>query len=128
MNIPENLKYSKSHEWLQLLDDGTVRMGITDFAQSEMGVLVFVDLPQEGDEAVKGEGLCEAESVKAVSEVYSPVNGVVKRVNRALEDAPEAVNDAPYEAWMVELENVSGAEDLMDAAAYRAFLKSEEHE
>lgn len=128
MNIPENLKYSKSHEWLQLLDDGTARMGITDFAQSEMGVLVFVDLPQEGDEAVKGEGLCEAESVKAVSEVYSPVNGVVKRVNRALEDAPEAVNDAPYEAWMVELENVSGAEDLMDAAAYRAFLKSEEHE
>lgn len=128
MNIPENLKYSKSHEWLQLLDDGTVRMGITDFAQSEMGVLVFVDLPQEGDEAVKGEGLCEAESVKAVSEVYSPVNGVVKRVNRALEDAPEAVNDAPYEAWMVELENVSGAEDLMDAAAYRALLKSEGHE
>lgn len=128
MNIPENLKYSKSHEWLQQMDDGTARMGITDFAQSEMGVLVFVDLPQEGDEAVKGESLCEAESVKAVSEVYSPVNGVVKSVNRALEDAPESVNDAPYDAWMVELENVSGAEDLMDAAAYREFLKAEGHE
>lgn len=128
MNIPENLKYSKSHEWLQPMDDGTARMGITDFAQSEMGVLVFVDLPQEGDEAVKGESLCEAESVKAVSEVYSPVNGVVKSVNRALEDAPESVNDAPYDAWMVELENVSGAEDLMDAAAYREFLKAEGHE
>lgn len=128
MNIPENLKYSKSHEWLQQMDDGTARMGITDFAQSEMGVLVFVDLPQEGDEAVKGESLCEAESVKAVSEVYSPVNGVVKSVNRALEDAPESVNDAPYDAWMVELENVSGAEELMDAAAYREFLKAEGHE
>ncbi len=128
MNIPENLKYSKSHEWLQLLDDGMARMGITDFAQSEMGVLVFVDLPQEGDEAVKGESLCEAESVKAVSEVYSPVNGVVKSVNRALEDAPESVNDAPYDAWMAELENVSGAEDLMDAAAYREYLKAEGHE
>ena len=75
-----------------------------------------------------GEGLCEAESVKAVSEIYSPVNGSVRRVNRALEDAPESVNDAPYDAWMVELENVTGAEDLMDAAAYREFLKSEGHE
>ena len=103
MNIPENLKYTRSHEWLQLLDDGAARMGITDFAQGEMGVLVFIDLPQEGDEAVKGEGLCEA-------------------------DAPESVNDAPYDAWMVELENVTGAEDLMDAAAYREFLKSEGHE
>ena len=82
----------------------------------------------EGDEAVKGEGLCEAESVKAVSEIYSPVNGSVRRVNRALEDAPESVNDAPYDAWMVELENVTGAEDLMDAAAYREFLKSEGHD
>ena len=128
MNIPENLKYTRSHEWLQLLDDGAARMGITDFAQGEMGVLVFIDLPQEGEEAVKGEGLCEAESVKAVSEIYSPVNGSVRRVNRALEDAPESVNDALYDAWMVELENVTGAEDLMDAAAYREFLKSEGHE
>ena len=77
---------------------------------------------------MKGEGLCEAESVKAVSEIYSPVNGSVRRVNRALEDAPESVNDAPYDAWMVELDNETGAEDLMDAAAYREFLKSEGHE
>lgn len=125
MNIPENLKYTNTHEWLELNADGTARMGITDYAQNAMGTLVFVNLPQVGDEAAKHKPLCEAESVKAVSEVYSPVDGIVADVNRALEDAPERVNEAPYEAWMVKFEEVTGADDLMNAAEYGAYLDTE---
>ncbi len=127
MNIPENLKYSKTHEWLEVLDNGNARMGITDFAQSEMGVLVYVSLPAVGDAATADKPLCEAESVKAVSEVYSPVNGTVESVNSELEDAPENVNNDPYGAWMAELSGVTGVEKLMSAAEYKSYIEAEEH-
>ncbi len=124
MNIPENLKYSKTHEWLEALENGNARMGITDYAQNEMGVLVYVSLPEVGDEAKAEKPLCEAESVKAVSEVYSPVNGTVESVNSELEDAPENVNNEPYGAWMVELSGVTGAEKLMNAAEYKKYIEA----
>lgn len=125
MNFPNELKYSKTHEWVRALDNGNVCMGITDYAQKEMGVLVYVSLPQAGDAAVREKPLCEAESVKAVSEVYSPVTGVVERVNSELEDAPELVNNAPYDAWMVEIANPEGIDELMSADEYREYLDAE---
>lgn len=125
MNIPEHLSYSKSHEWVETLADGAARVGITDFAQSQLGDIVFINLPQEGDSVTAGEAMTDVESVKAVTDVISPVTGEIIAINSALEDAPESLNASPYEAWICEIGNISGSEDLMDAAAYRAFLESE---
>lgn len=123
--IPDTLKYTKSHEWVLKLDDGAVRIGLTDYAQQELGDLVFVDLPQVGDAVAAGESCCEVESVKAVSPVYSPVSGTVRAVNEALLDAPETINNAPYDAWLIEVENVSGTGELLDAAAYEQVIAEE---
>lgn len=123
--IPDTLKYTKSHEWVLKLDDGAVRIGLTDYAQQELGDLVFVDLPQVGDAVTAGESCCEVESVKAVSPVYSPVSGTVRVVNEALLDAPETINNAPYDAWLIEVENVSGTGELLDAAAYEQVIAEE---
>lgn len=123
--IPDTLKYTKSHEWVLKLDDGAVRIGLTDYAQQELGDLVFVDLPQVGDAVTAGESCCEVESVKAVSPVYSPVSGTVRAVNEALLDAPETINNAPYDAWLIEVENVSGTGELLDAAAYEQVIAEE---
>lgn len=123
--IPDTLKYTKSHEWVLKLDDGAVRIGLTDYAQLELGDLVFVDLPQVGDAVTAGESCCEVESVKAVSPVYSPVSGTVRAVNEALLDAPETINNAPYDAWLIEVENVSGTGELLDAAAYEQVIAEE---
>lgn len=123
--IPDTLKYTKSHEWVLKLDDGAVRIGLTDYAQQELGDLVFVDLPQVGDAVMAGESCCEVESVKAVSPVYSPVSGTVRAVNEALLDAPETINNAPYDAWLIEIENVSGTGELLDAAAYEQVIAEE---
>lgn len=120
--IPENLSYTKSHEWVLKLDDGAVRIGLTDYAQQELGDLVFVDLPQEGDAVTAGESCCEVESVKAVSPVYSPVSGTVRAVNEALADAPESINNSPYDAWLIEVEDVEGEAELLDAAAYEQLI------
>ena len=125
MNIPQNLSYSKSHEWVQQLEDGKVRVGISDYAQSTMGDLVFVNLPEVGDTLTCGEALGDVESVKAVSDVYSPVSGTVKAVNEALMDAPEGINADPYGAWLVEVEGITDKEDLLDAAAYAALCAEE---
>ena len=126
MNFPAELKYSKSHEWVKMLDDTTALVGITDFAQSELGDLVFVNLPEEGDEVTVGEAFGDVESVKAVSDVFSPVTGTVKAVNEALLDAPESINADPYGAWLVEVEDITGQEELLDAAAYQELCAQED--
>lgn len=123
MNFPAELKYSKSHEWVKMLDDTTALVGISDFAQEELGDLVFINLPQVGDTVTKEEAMCDVESVKAVSDVMSPVTGVVAEVNEELMDAPEKLNDDPYGAWIAKIENISGTEELLDAAAYEAFTQ-----
>lgn len=121
MEIREELLYSEDHEWVKV--DGDVAIvGITDYAQSELGDLVFVNLPEEGDEVAIGDAFADVESVKAVSDVLSPVDGTVAEINEEILDAPEKINEAPYEAWFVKISNFSGEDSLMDAAAYKAYL------
>lgn len=126
MNTPDHLRYTKSHEWILFADDGTAKVGLTDHAQDALGDLVFVNLPQVGDELTCGEALGDVESVKAVSDVYSPVTGTVKAVNEDLLDTPEAINSDPYGAWLVEVENITDQEELLDAAAYEAHCAQED--
>lgn len=127
MNCPENLKYSKSHEWVKMEGEEAV-IGLTDYAQSELGDLVFVNLPEPGDTVTAGEALGDVESVKAVSDVYSPVTGVVKEINEELLDHPELINEKPYEAWLIRVENVQEEEELLDAQAYAAHCEAESQE
>lgn len=124
MTYPENLKYVKSHEWVKEEGD-TVLIGITDYAQDALGDLVFVNLPEPGDEVTAGEPFADVESVKAVSDVFSPVTGIVKEINEELLDSPELINQAPYDAWFIRVEQITDEEDYMDAAAYEAFAKEE---
>jgi glycine cleavage system H protein len=124
MNIPENLKYTKDHEWIRLEGDCAV-VGITEFAQSELGELVFVDLPAAGKAVKPHATLCVVESTKAASDVYAPLTGTVKEVNSALTDNPTLVNTNPYESgWMVKLENLNQDElaALLSPAQYREIL------
>ncbi|WP_323693735.1 glycine cleavage system protein GcvH [Staphylococcus pseudintermedius] len=124
MAVPSGLKYSKEHEWVKV-EGNTAIIGITDFAQSELGDIVFVELPEVEDELTEGETFGSVESVKTVSELYSPVSGKVVAVNENLEDAPEAVNESPYEeAWMVkvELKDESELDALLDAAGYEKLI------
>ena len=124
MNIPNDLQYTKSHEWLQIAD-GVATVGLTDFAQDALGDIVFVNLPQPGDPVSAGEALGDVESVKAVSDVISPVSGVVAEVNEELLDNPALVNEDPYGAWLVKVEQITGEEELLDAAAYEAHCAEE---
>lgn len=124
MEVREGLKYAKSHEWVKEEGDEVV-IGLTDFAQSELGDLVFVNLPEEGDEVTVGEAFADVESVKAVSDVYSPVSGVVAAINEELLDAPESINEAPYDAWFIRVKEISETEDLLSAEEYEAFVESE---
>ena len=124
MNIPAELKYSKSHEWVKM-DGDTAVIGITDFAQDALGDVVFVNLPAEGDGVTAGDAFGDVESVKAVSDLVSPVTGTVCAVNEELLDAPEKLNSDPYGAWLIKVENVEGSEELLDAAAYEAFCTEE---
>ena len=124
MNFPADLKYAKSHEWVRQEGD-TYVIGLTDFAQDELGDIVFVNLPQEGDAVSAGEAFSDVESVKAVSDVLSPVSGTVVAVNEALMDDPAKVNSDPYGAWFIKVENVSDVEELLDAAAYEAHCAAE---
>jgi glycine cleavage system H protein len=125
MKIVEGLLYSKEHEWVKV-DGNTVTIGITDFAQDQLGDIVFVELPMEDDEFSKDDVFGVIESVKAASDIFMPVSGVVLEANFDLEDAPEDVNENPYESWMVkvELTDESELEDLMDAKAYKKFCES----
>ena len=125
MNTPDHLRYTKSHEWVLFAGDGTAKVGLTDHAQDALGDLVFVNLPEVGDALTCGEALGDVESVKAVSDVYSPVTGTVKAVNEDLLDTPEAINADPYGAWLVEVEDITDQEELLDAAAYEAHCAQE---
>lgn len=125
MNIPAELKYASSHEWLRT-EDGVAVIGISDFAQNALGDVVYVTLPAVGDEVTAGESFGEVESVKAVSALVSPVTGVVCEINEDLEGTPEALNEDPYGAWIIKVENVSAESELMDAAAYEAHCAEEE--
>jgi glycine cleavage system H protein len=125
MNFPKDLLYSKSHEWIKFLEDGSALIGISDHAQEALGDLVFVNLPQEGDTVEMGEAFADVESVKAVSDVYSPVSGVVAAVNEELLDTPEMLNQAPYEAWMIKVKEITDKENLLDAADYEKFVIEE---
>ncbi len=124
MTINPDLKYSKSHEWVKMDGDVAV-IGISDFAQDALGDLVFVNLPQVGDEVTAGEAFGDVESVKAVSDLMSPVSGTVCAINEELLDAPESLNNDPYGAWIIKVENISGTEELLDAAAYEAHCAAE---
>ena len=124
MLYPAELRYSKSHEWVKT-EDGVTVVGISDFAQSALGDVVFVNLPAEGDSVAAGEAFGDVESVKAVSDLVSPVTGKVCAVNEELLDAPEKLNSDPYGAWLIKVENVEGSEELLDAAAYEAFCAEE---
>jgi glycine cleavage system H protein len=126
MNIPNNLKYAKTHEWVEMIGDKKARVGLTDFAQNAMGGLVFVNLPEEGDEVTAGDSFADVESVKAVSDVNAPMNGTISAVNEELMDAPEKINEDPYGTWMVEISNIDAMEELMDAKEYEAFIREEE--
>ena len=125
MNFPAELKYSKSHEWLKE-EDGVSVIGISDFAQDALGDVVFVNLPEVGDDAAAGEAFGDVESVKAVSDIICPVTGVVEEVNEDLADAPENLNSDPYGSWIIKVKEVSATEELLDAAAYEAFCATEE--
>ena len=119
-NNPEELKYTKTHEWVKQEGDLYV-VGLTDFAQSELGDIVFVNLPEAGDQITAGAAFADVESVKAVSDVFSPVSGTVAEINEELLDNPAAINEAPYDAWLIKAENVEGFEELLDSAAYAEF-------
>lgn len=127
MSVPKNLKYTKSHEWVEMLLDGKARIGITDYAQETLGNLVYAELPQEGDVFAIGDNLAVVESVKASSDVYAPIAGTVAAVNEALADSPEMINDDSYGAWFVELSSVNtdGAE-LLSPEEYEKVLEEEE--
>ncbi len=129
-NVPGNLRYTKSHEWVKVEADGTITVGITDHAQGLMGDMVYVDLPEAGRQLDAGKECAVVESVKAASDVYAPVTGEIVMSNAALSDAPETVNKDPHgEGWIFKMKpaNVADVQKLLDANAYEALVASEKH-
>lgn len=128
MEFPEDLRYTKEHEWVRVEGDGRVRIGITDFAQDALGDVVYVDVPEVGTAVTANQPFSEVESTKSVSDVFAPVSGSVVERNALLEDRPELVNEQPYgDGWIVALD-VTGASELdtlMDAAAYRELVSGQ---
>ena len=123
-DIQEGFKYSNTHEWVY--DEGDLKViGLSDFAQEELGDLVYVNLPEVGDSVDAGEAFADVESVKAVSDVYSPVSGTVAEINEELLDNPALVNEAPYDAWFIKVSDVEDTEELMDADAYAEHCEAE---
>ena len=125
LNFPDDVRYAKSHEWARS-EGNSFKVGISDYAQDQLGDIVFVELPEVGDTLGKGEEFGTVESVKAVSELYMPISGEIVSINSSLEDAPEKVNNAPYgDGWMIEIkaENPSELDELMDNDAYLGTLK-----
>lgn len=117
--------YTKSHEWVLFSDDKTAKVGLTDFAQQQLGDLVFVNLPSEGDGVQVGAAAADVESVKAVSDVFSPVGGTVSAINEELLDAPQKINEAPYEAWLFEVGEITEREELLTEAQYEELCQKE---
>lgn len=129
-NVPNELKYTKTHEWVRTESDGSITVGITDHAQELLGDMVFVELPEVGATYTAGDECAVVESVKAASDVYSPVAGEITEVNEELPDAPETINQDAFDTgWMfkMKLEDAGEVEELMDAEAYTEFVASEEH-
>jgi glycine cleavage system H protein len=124
-DLPENLKYAITHEWAQLEDDNVVRVGITDFAQEQLGDLVYIEMPELGRKVKAHEQCAVVESVKTASDLFSPIAGEIVAVNVALADEPEEVNNSPYQAWLfcIKADDLSGLDQLMDADAYRLMIK-----
>jgi glycine cleavage system H protein len=123
MAVQKGLLYAKSHEWVKE-EGGEFVVGITDYAQSALGDLVFVNLPEEGDEVTVGESFSDVESVKAVSDVVSPLSGVVSAINEEILDSPKNINDSPYDAWFIKVKDVTDKEELLSAEEYEEFLKT----
>jgi glycine cleavage system H protein len=129
MSNPANLKYTASHEWVRSEPDGTISIGITQHAQELLGDIVFVEAPAVGRKLQAREECTVVESVKAAADVYAPVSGTVTAVNGELDSSPEAINGAPYDAWIFRMkpDNAADVAALMDAAAYQAVIDSESH-
>ena len=118
--VPDNLNYTEEHEWLKVQEDSQARMGITDYAQDSLADVVFVELPEVGDQFTRGDVMAVAESVKAASDIYAPISGKIVSINEKLEESPELVNESPYEfGWMVLIEPEDEVNGLLDAASYR---------
>ena len=129
MNIPSDLKYTKSHEWVRIKDDGNAIVGITQHAQELLGDMVFVETPAVGRKLKQGEECAVVESVKAAADVYAPIAGEVTAVNPELESAPEKINQDAYTAWLFTLkpDNTADLDNLLDAAGYQNIIESEDH-
>lgn len=126
MLYPENLFYTKSHEWFLKVSENSGRFGLTDFAQDQLGDIVFVNLPSVGAAATAEAVISDVESVKAVSDVFSPATGTVSAINEALLDSPELVNSAPYESWFVEFSDITGTADFLTAEEYERFCNEQQ--
>ena len=125
--VLENLNYAKTHEWVDFTGDTTARIGISDFAQQELGDLVFINLPEVGDTVTAGDAFGDVESVKAVSDILSPVTGVISAVNQDVLDHPESINETPYDSWFIEVTDIAGKSELMTASEYGDFCEKEAH-
>jgi glycine cleavage system H protein len=125
--ILENLNYAKTHEWVNFINDTTARIGISDFAQQELGDLVFINLPEEGDTVTAGDAFGDVESVKAVSDILSPVSGIVSAVNQDVLDHPETINESPYDSWFIEVKDITDKSGLMTAPEYEKFCEEGAH-
>lgn len=125
MNVPTDLLYTKTHEWIRFLGD-TARIGVTDYAQKELGDVVFIDLPNEGDAILQGKPFADVESVKATSEIFSPLSGTISAVNDTLSDAPEQINEHPYDAWLIEVASITARAELLSPDEYAKHLENAE--
>lgn len=123
--MTDQLKFTKSHEWVKFIDETKVQIGLSNHAQEAMGDLVFVNLPQVDDTVVAGEAFADVESVKAVSDIISPVSGVITGVNEDLLDTPEMINQAPYESWFIEVSGVTDVEKLLSQTEYDQLIAEE---
>ena len=126
MNFPEELKYTDSHEWVKMLDEQTALIGLTEYAQSELGDLVFVNLPEVDTELAAGEAMADVESVKAVSDVYSPVTGRVEEVNEELLEHPEFIYETPYDSWLLKAADIADTLTLLSAEDYAELVEKEQ--
>ncbi len=125
MTRPAELNYLSTHEWVKFIDETTALVGITDFAQEQLGDIVFVELPEVDAEVTKGDQVAEVESVKTVSDIYTPFSGVISKINPDLEDAPESVNESPFESWLFEVSGITEKEELLTVEQYNEVVEEE---
>ncbi len=126
MIVKEGYYYLKTHEWVKFLDENTALVGISDFAQDALGDIVYISMPEIDDEVSYNKSFCDIESVKAVSDVFSPIDGVIVEVNEDLDDAPELINGNPYDQWIIKVKGTFNKEVLLDAQQYQEFINQEE--